>query len=71
LHIAIQIGEMKNLLAYRIISYLLLVVAALLSIVCLFALLMALTSPAAFIQVIIFASLITYIIASFIFLLKQ
>ncbi|MBS1578942.1 MAG: hypothetical protein JST29_04810 [Bacteroidetes bacterium] len=61
---------MNALLPYRIISYLLLVVAAFFSIICLLMLLMAFANIALFFPFIIFSSVIIYIITSFIFFIK-
>jgi hypothetical protein len=70
LHIAIQIGEMKNLLPYRIISYLLLLVAALLSIACIPLLIIGLFNIPLLLPVLICVCIVVYILSSFIFLVK-
>ncbi|MBS1627707.1 MAG: hypothetical protein JSR09_09295 [Bacteroidetes bacterium] len=61
---------MNALIPYRIISYLLLIIAAFFSIVCLLMLLMAFANIALFFPFLVFSSVIIYIITSFIFFIK-
>ena len=59
-----------ELIIYKILSFLLLPVAAFFGLVCLLALLSALGNPSMLISVFLFACMVIYIIASFIFLTK-
>lgn len=61
---------MSNLLFYKIASYILLIVAALLGLAALFALLMALSNPALLLSVFVVIAVVIYSVASFLFLLN-
>jgi hypothetical protein len=61
---------MNSLLIYRIFSYFLLIIAAILGIAALFALLIALSNPALLLSVFVIAAVVIYSIASFLFLLN-
>jgi hypothetical protein len=61
---------MKSLTAYRIISFILLPIAGIFGLMCLFMLLFALVNPALLIPIAIFASTVVYTILSFIFFNK-
>jgi len=61
---------MKNITGYRIISYILLPIAALFGFICLFMLLLAIANPAVLFPVLIMCAVVVYIILSFIFLIK-
>lgn len=61
---------MKSLTIYRILSYFLIIIAALLGFACLFAILFALSNPALLISVFVIAAVVIYSFTSFIFLVK-
>ncbi len=61
---------MKILLPYRILSFILLPVAAFIGIITIFMLIVALANPPILLVVFLFASVAIYVIASFIFLQK-
>jgi len=61
---------MSKLALYRIFSYFLLTIAAILGIAALFALLIALSNPALLLSVFVIAAVVIYSIASFLFLLN-
>jgi len=61
---------MKQLLPYRIITFILLPIAAVFGLFTLIMLLAALANPAILLGVFLFASMVIYVIASFIFLQK-
>ena len=61
---------MKSLVLYRILSYFLIITAALLGFVCLFAILIALSNPALLLSVFVIVAVVIYSFASFIFLVK-
>ena len=61
---------MKILLPYRILSYILLPVAVLIGILTAFMLMVAFANPTLLLVVFLFASVVIYVIASFIFLQK-
>lgn len=60
--------SMKSLLLYRIVSYVLLVVAVILGIAALFTLLIALANPALLISVFVVVAVVLYSVSSFLFL---
>lgn len=61
---------MNALLPYRIISFILLIIAAIFGVLCIFMLFMALINPQLLLPVLVFSSVIVYIITSFIFFIK-
>lgn len=61
---------MKSLLLYRILSYFLLIIAAIFAIAALFALLIALSNPALLLSVFVIVAVVIYSIASFLFLIN-
>lgn len=63
-----NIKLMKTL--YRILSYFLIIIAAILGFACLFALLIALNNPALLLSVFLIAAVVMYSFTSFIFLVK-
>lgn len=62
---------MNQLSVFRILTYILLPIAAFLGVMSLIALLLALANPAIVLPVLLLAALVTYIIACFVFLLKN
>jgi hypothetical protein len=61
---------MNSLLIYRIFSYFLLIIAAILGIAALFALFIALSNPALLLSVFVIVAVVIYSIASFLFLIN-
>ena len=71
LYIALYLPPMKTeLIVYKILSFLLLPVAAFFGLICLLGLLTAIDNPSMLVSVFLFACMVIYIIVSFIFLTK-